>query len=43
MSFIFYFSKVNSKGVSTTKIKEELGLQKAVNGVNQIPVPKNEQ
>ena len=26
-----------TEGVSTTKIKEELGLQEAVNGVNQLP------
>ncbi len=26
-----------TEGVSTTKIKKELGLQKPVNGVNQIP------
>ena len=28
-----------TEGVSTSKIKKELGLQKAVNGLNQIPVP----
>ena len=28
-----------TKGVSTTKIKEELGLQKAVSGIEQIPEP----
>ncbi|MBR2786975.1 MAG: glycerol-3-phosphate cytidylyltransferase [Clostridia bacterium] len=28
-----------TKGVSTTQIKRELGLQKPVNGVNQIPEP----
>lgn len=27
-----------TKGVSTTKIKEELGLQEPINGKNQIPV-----
>ena len=32
-----------TEGVSTTKIKKELGLQKALNGVDQIPVPKDEQ
>ncbi len=26
-----------TEGVSTTKIKEELGLQPAINGINQIP------
>ena len=26
-----------TEGISTTKIKKELGLQKPVNGVNQIP------
>lgn len=31
-----------TKGVSTTKIKEELGLQTPKNNVDQIPVPKNE-
>ena len=30
-----------TQGVSTTKIKEELGLQQPVNGSDQIPVPKN--
>lgn len=29
-----------TEGVSTTKIKQELGLQKAINGVDQIPVQK---
>ncbi len=28
-----------TEGVSTTQIKKELGLQPAVNGVNQIPQP----
>lgn len=28
-----------TEGVSTTKIKEELGLQSAVNGIDQIPEP----
>ena len=31
-----------TQGISTTKIKEELGLQKPKNNVTQIPVPKNE-
>ena len=31
-----------TQGISTTKIKEELGLQAPKNKVNQIPVPKNE-
>ena len=31
-----------TQGISTTKIKEELGLQVPKNKVNQIPVPKNE-
>lgn len=29
-------------GVSTTKIKKELGLQRATNGLDQIPTPKVE-
>ena len=29
-----------TEGVSTSKIKKELGLQKPVNGLNQIPVAK---
>ena len=29
-----------TEGVSTTKIKKELGLQKPINGENQIPTPK---
>ena len=29
-------------GISTTKIKEDLGLQEPINGVNQIPVPESE-
>lgn len=29
-----------TEGVSTTKIKKELGLQEPVNGINQIPTPK---
>lgn len=32
-----------TEGVSTTKIKKELGLQKAVNGLNQIPEPKQKE
>ena len=31
-----------TEGVSTSKIKKELGLQKPVNGLNQIPTSKNE-
>ena len=31
-----------TQGISTTKIKEELGLQKPKNNVDQIPVPKVE-
>ena len=31
-----------TQGVSTTKIKEELGLQTPKNKINQIPIPKNE-
>ncbi len=30
-----------TEGVSTTKIKKELGLQQAINGVDQIPFVKN--
>ena len=30
-------------GISTTKIKKDLGLQEADNNVNQIPTPKSEQ
>ncbi len=26
-----------TEGISTTKIKEELGLQEPINGINQIP------
>ena len=29
-----------TEGVSTTKIKRELGLQRAINSVDQIPIPK---
>ncbi len=29
-----------TEGVSTTQIKKELGLQKPINGVNQIPEPR---
>ena len=28
-----------TQGISTTKIKEELGLQRPINGVDQIPKP----
>ena len=31
-----------TEGISTTKIKKELGLQRAVNSVDQIPIPKSE-
>ena len=31
-----------TEGISTTKIKRELGLQRAVNNVDQIPVPEDE-
>lgn len=30
-----------TEGISTSKIKSDLGLQEPVNGVNQIPEPKN--
>ena len=30
-----------TEGISTTQIKEELGLQEAVNGVNQLPEPNS--
>lgn len=30
-----------TEGISTTKIKKELGLQKPVSGIDQIPTPKN--
>ncbi len=30
-----------TEGVSTTKIKKDLNLQNAKNGINQIPIPKN--
>lgn len=30
-----------TEGISTTKIKEDLGLQEPINGVDQIPEPKN--
>ena len=29
-----------TEGISTTKIKKELGLQKPINGINQIPEPQ---
>ena len=31
-----------TEGVSTTKIKEELGLQEPENGISQIPTPESE-
>lgn len=31
-----------TEGVSTTKIKKELGLQRAINNVDQIPIPKQD-
>lgn len=31
-----------TQGISTTKIKQELGLQQANNSINQIPIPQNE-
>lgn len=31
-----------TEGISTTKIKNDLGLQEPINGVNQIPEPKSE-
>ena len=31
-----------TEGISTTKIKRELGLQQPMNGVDQIPIPKIE-
>ena len=30
-----------TEGISTTKIKEDLGLQEQFNGINQIPTPNN--
>ena len=30
-----------TEGVSTSKIKKELGLQKPINGINQIPEPQS--
>lgn len=30
-----------TEGISTTKIKKELGLQKAINGQDQIPTPND--
>lgn len=38
---VVYLSR--TKGVSTTKIKKELGLQSPVNGVNQIPTPGSDE
>ena len=32
-----------TEGISTTKIKNDLGLQEPINGINQIPEPKNKQ
>ena len=29
-----------TEGISTTKIKRDLGLQEPVNGVDQLPEPK---
>ena len=29
-----------TEGISTTKIKNDLGLQEPINGINQIPEPK---
>ena len=29
-----------TEGISTTKIKKDLGLQEAINGIDQIPEPK---
>lgn len=34
---VVYLSR--TEGISTTKIKEDLGLQEPVNGVDQIPTP----
>lgn len=31
-----------TEGISTTKIKKDLGLQEAINGVDQLPEPKQE-
>lgn len=31
-----------TEGISTTKIKQDLGLQEPINGVNQIPESENE-
>lgn len=31
-----------TEGISTTKIKKDLGLQEPINGVNQIPEPKKD-
>lgn len=31
-----------TEGISTSKIKRDLGLQEPINGVDQIPVPKGE-
>ena len=32
-----------TEGISTTKIKKELGLQKPINGQDQIPTPNDKQ
>ena len=32
-----------TEGISTSKIKKELGLQKPVNGLNQIPITKEKE
>lgn len=32
-----------TEGISTTKIKNDLGLQEPINGINQIPEPNSEQ
>lgn len=31
-----------TEGISTTKIKKDLGLQEAINGVDQLPEPKQD-
>ena len=31
-----------TEGISTSKIKKDLGLQEPINGLNQIPIPKQE-
>ena len=32
-----------TEGISTTKIKEDLGLQEPHNGINQIPIPNSKE